>query len=68
MICSGVGMAERRILIAAGLSPFAPQRAAERARALAMQTGTALVVRENGRLCRITFVDGREVIEPLDSQ
>ena len=44
------------------------ERAAERARALAMQTGTALVVRENGRLCRITFVDGREVIEPLSSQ
>ena len=44
------------------------ERAAERARALAMQTGTALVVRENGRVCRITFVDGREVIEPLDSQ
>ncbi len=38
-------------------------RAAERARKLAMQTGTDLVVRENGKIRHITFADNNEVVE-----
>ena len=46
MICSGLGMAERRILIAAGLSPFAPQRAAMQAGRLMLQGIDAAVEKQ----------------------
>lgn len=39
-------------------------RAAERARKIAMQTGTDLVVQENGKIRHITFADNNEVAEP----
>ena len=46
MICSGLGMTERRILIAAGLSPFAPERAAMQAGRLMLQGIDAAVEKQ----------------------